>query len=73
MTKLIIYALLIIPLGCTWASEMSGVIANLKYYLFYKVYSKRTAYRHYRIKPLDCAMCLSWWTCLTSPHKTEAM
>jgi hypothetical protein len=51
---------MIIPLAANFFAEWSGVIDSLKVFLFYKVYSRKTDFRPYRIKPLDCALCLSF-------------
>ncbi len=31
-----------------------NVVDQLKYFFFYQVYSRKTEYRPYRLKPLDC-------------------
>jgi hypothetical protein len=53
--------LLFIPLAASFIAERSGVMDKLKYWLFYRIYTKQTPYKHFRLKPFDCAMCLSFW------------
>lgn len=57
-------ALVLVPLACTFVAEKSGIMDKLKYWLFYRVFTKGTQYKQFRIKPFDCAMCLSFWVCL---------
>lgn len=54
--------LLFVPLGINFLVEWSGLIDSLKYWLFYRQYTKQTQYRFFRIKPLDCPPCASYWT-----------
>ena len=53
--------LLIIPLAANFIADRSGVMEKLKFWLFYRMYSRKTKYQHYRLKPFDCTMCLSFW------------
>lgn len=53
--------LFITPLAAVFIAEKSGVMDAIKWKWFYKVYSRKTKYRDFRIKPFDCAMCLSFW------------
>jgi|HubBroStandDraft_3_1064219.scaffolds.fasta_scaffold136515_3 hypothetical protein len=53
--------LLLIPLAANFIADRSGVMVKLKWWLFYKMYSRKTRYKDYRLKPFDCTMCLSFW------------
>jgi hypothetical protein len=55
----------IIILAANFIAERSGVMDQLKYRMFYRLYTKKTPYRDYRLKPFDCTMCLSFWMTLT--------
>lgn len=57
----LIYYLLILPLAANFISEWSGVIDKLKYWMFYRMYTKQTQYDPPRWKPFDCPMCFSFW------------
>lgn|GEM_PF-6066659 len=54
-------SLLVIPLAANFIAEWSGVIDQLQYWLFYRIYTLKTPYNPGRWKPLDCPMCLSFW------------
>lgn len=60
----IIRLLIITPLAANFIAERSGVMEWIKFKLYYRIYSRKTKYKLYRIKPFDCAMCLSFWLCL---------
>jgi hypothetical protein len=60
----IIKYLIIVPLAADFIADRSGIMEQIKFMLFYRVYSKRTKYKPYRIKPFDCTMCMSFWLCL---------
>ncbi len=60
MANLLFY-LLAIPLASLFIADYSGVIQKFKYWLFYRKYTEKTSYQEFRIKPLDCPMCLSFW------------
>jgi hypothetical protein len=60
MINQILIALVIIPLAITYIVKWSGLVDQFKIWLFYKVYSRKTQYTFWRIKPFDCAMCLSF-------------
>jgi hypothetical protein len=57
----IIFYFLIIPVAGNYLADWSNLIQTFKYWLFYRIYSKRTKYQDYRLKPLDCPGCLSFW------------
>lgn len=61
MDSILLY-LLIVPLAALFIAEYSGVIQKLKYWLFYRRYTKETSYHEiYSLKPFSCPMCLSFW------------
>lgn len=61
MNNLWLY-LVIIPLAGNVIAEWSNLIQTFKYWIFFKVYDKRTTrYKDFRLKPLDCALCTSFW------------
>lgn len=53
---------LFIPLAINFLVDWSGLVDNLKFWLFYRMYTKDTQYRYFRIKPFDCPPCASFWT-----------
>lgn len=53
-----------IVLAADMIANRSNIMEHIKYWLFYRIYTKSTRYKPYRIKPFDCTMCLSFWLCL---------
>jgi len=58
-----ILTLIIVPLAANYIAEWSGVMENFKLFLYYKVYTRKTEYNSYRLKPFDCSLCLSFHLC----------
>jgi hypothetical protein len=55
----------IIVLAANFIAEKSGVMDQIKFRLYYRIYTRKTKYVPYRLKPFDCTMCLSFWLTLT--------
>lgn len=59
--------LLLIPLASKF---IVSLVENMKVWGYYLVYTKKTPYKEFRLKPLDCPSCLSfhlmWIFLLTS-------
>lgn len=53
----------IVPLAMI-AIQLCGVIDWLKREIFYMKYARHVKFKTYRLKPLDCALCLTFWTVL---------
>lgn len=51
----------LIPLAALNIAEYSGIMEQIKYKLFYWIYTKNTKYVPFSIRPLDCPLCLSFW------------
>lgn len=44
--------------------DISGFVDSVKYGLFRAIYGTRATYRDYRLKPFDCSLCMTFWTCM---------
>lgn len=45
--------------------DISGFVDSLKKYIFRQLYGKAVRYNpNFHIKPFDCSLCATWWTCL---------
>jgi hypothetical protein len=53
----LLMVLIVIPLA---SNTIAGLMIGIKYWLFYKVYTKKTRYKPFRLKPIDCSLCLSF-------------
>lgn len=61
-TQVWLLIFLFIPVAANYFTEWSGVMDKFKFWLFYRVYNKKTEYNFYRLKPFDCCHCISFWT-----------
>jgi hypothetical protein len=53
----LLISLILTPFAAYFFSDVW--IANLKYWVFYKIWKKETPYEPKRWKPLDCSSCMS--------------
>lgn len=69
---ILLTVLILIPLAANYLADFSGLMDQLKIFLFYRIYSRKTVYKYYRIKPFDCCGCsafhLSWIYILSYDH-----
>ena len=65
-------ALVVIPLAGNYITEWSSLIDKLKYWLYYKKYTRKTEYQDFRIKPVDCPHCFSFWSTLVYLNFSDA-
>lgn len=56
-----------------WLSEGNGLIQQLKDWLNWTYKDKYGIHRQYRLKPIDCALCLGFWIGLIYNFSSDAI
>lgn len=61
---MILLKLLCIQLICVLVIDISGFIDSIKYGISKFLTKGKIPTTDYRIKPFDCSLCMTWWSCL---------
>lgn len=59
-----ILSLLLIQVIVVFIVDISGAIDSLKSGLKWLLTKGKMSSSDYRLKPFDCSLCCTWWTCL---------
>lgn len=59
-----ILLIILIAIASNYLADWSFLVQSLKRFLFYLKYDKSVRYRTFRMKPLDCPGCLTFWVVL---------
>ena len=73
MIKDLFISLFIIPLAVNWLIDYSGLILKFKFWLFYRINDKSVSFRPFRIRPIDCEMCMGVWSALAYLYFTGSV
>lgn len=55
--------MLIITAVVCFIVDLSGIVDTIKHFLW-KKYINAGDYHNLALKPLDCSLCMTWWSCL---------
>lgn len=61
---MILLKLLCIQLICVLIIDISGFIDSVKWGVSKWLTKGKIPTTNYRIKPFDCSLCMTWWSCL---------
>ena len=61
---MILLKLLCIQLICVLIIDISGFIDSVKWGVSKWLTKGKIQTTDYRIKPFDCSLCMTWWSCL---------
>lgn len=61
---MILLKLLCIQLICVLIIDISGFIDSVKWSVSKWLTKGKIPTTDYRIKPFDCSLCMTWWSCL---------
>jgi hypothetical protein len=56
--------ILMISLITCYIVDVTDIIDNLKRLIWKWVFDKKREYQDFRLKPLDCSLCLTFWICI---------
>lgn len=60
---MLICKLLCITVIVCFIVDVSGVVDHAKTAFFRFLYGKKVPYRDYTLKPFDCSLCMTFWSC----------
>lgn len=56
--------LLIISCIVSFIIDLSGIIDSIKQMIWKIIVGKKRLYQDFTLKPFDCSLCMTFWTCL---------
>lgn len=57
--------LLMIAFIVCFIVDISGIVEQFKKMLWRIIFGKKSRYSYFSLKPIDCSLCMVWWSSLT--------
>lgn len=54
--------LLIMTCVIVWIIDLTDIVEVIKKQIWKYVWNEKKEYREYTLKPIDCSLCMTWWT-----------
>lgn len=54
--------LLIMTCVIVWIIDLTDIIETIKKQIWKYVWNGKKEYKVYTLKPIDCSLCMTWWT-----------